>query len=65
MDVLRLNGAVRPKWIGNAGWDKASYYWLGLWHLEEKNRILGVRAEGKKPLDTELLDRICAHYESI
>ena len=44
---------------------KASYHWLGLWHLEAKNRILGVLAEGKKPLDTELLDGICTHYESI
>ena len=44
---------------------KASYYWLGLWHLEAKNRILGVRAEGKNPLDAELLDRIFTHYESI
>lgn len=44
---------------------KASYYWLGIWHLEDKNRILGVRAEGKKPLDTELLDRICSRYETI
>jgi hypothetical protein len=44
---------------------KASYYWMGIWHLEAKNRILGVRAEGKKPLDTELLDGICSHYESI
>jgi hypothetical protein len=52
------------RWLGRFK-HKASYYWLGLWHLEEKNRILGVRAEGKKPLDTELLDRICAHYESI
>jgi hypothetical protein len=26
---------------------------------------MGVRAEGKKPLDTELLDRICRHYETI
>jgi hypothetical protein len=52
------------RWLGRFK-HKASYYWLGLWHLEEKNRILGVRAEGKKPLDTELLDRICTHYESI
>jgi hypothetical protein len=44
---------------------KASYHWLGLWHLEAKNRILGIRAEGKKPLDTELLERIYAHYESV
>jgi hypothetical protein len=44
---------------------KASYHWLGLWHLESKNRIMGVLAKGKGPLDTELLDSICAHYESI
>ena len=44
---------------------KASYHWLGFWHLEAKNRILGIHAEGKKPLDTELLDRIFTHYESI
>jgi hypothetical protein len=44
---------------------KASYHWLGFWHLEAKNRILGIRAEGKKPLDTELLDGIFTHYESI
>jgi hypothetical protein len=44
---------------------KASYHWLGLWHLESKNRILGVRAEGKKPFDTEVLDHICMHYESV
>ena len=52
------------RWLGRFR-PKASYYWLGLWHLKEKNRILGVRAEGKKPLDPELLDRICTHYESI
>ncbi len=44
---------------------KTSYCWMGLWHLEAKNRILGVRAEGKKPLDTEVLDYICSHYEII
>jgi hypothetical protein len=52
------------RWLGRFK-HKSSYYWLGLWHLEEKNRILGVRAEGKKPLDPELLDRICSHYESV
>ncbi len=52
------------RWLGRFK-HKSSYYWLGLWHLEEKNRILGVRADGKKPLDTELLDRICTHYESL
>lgn len=44
---------------------KSSYHWMGLWHLESRNRILGVRAEGKRPLDTDVLDRICTHYESV
>lgn len=44
---------------------KASYGWLGIWHLEAKNRILGVKAEGKRPLDTAVLDHICTHYEII
>ena len=44
---------------------KASYHWLGLWHLKSKNRILGVRAAGKKPLDPALLDKIFTHYESV
>ena len=52
------------RWLGRFKYT-SSYYWLGLWHLEERNRILGVRAEGKKPLDTKLLDRICSHFESI
>ena len=70
-----MNGCATAEWslTPKTDWQRwlrrfkprASYYWLGLWHLEEKNRILGVRAEGKKPLDTELLDRICSHYESI
>jgi hypothetical protein len=43
----------------------ASYGWLGIWHLQAKNRILGIKAEGKKPLDTELLEHVCNHYEII
>lgn len=44
---------------------KASYGWLGLWYLKAKNRILGVKAEGKKPLDTAILEHVCSHYEII
>ena len=36
-----------------------------LWHLEKNNRILGVRAVGKKPLDSRLLEGIFTGYESI
>jgi hypothetical protein len=71
----KMNGCDTVEWSVTpaSGWGrwmsrflgKASYYWLGIWHLEDKNRILGVRAEGKKPLDTELLDRICSRYETI
>ena len=44
---------------------KPSYFWFRLWHLEDKNRILGVRAESKHPLDFQLLKRICAGYDSL
>ena len=44
---------------------KPSYFWFRLWHEEDKNRILGVRAESKLQLDFEKLDRICAKYESL
>jgi hypothetical protein len=44
---------------------KPSYFWFRLWHLEDKNRILGVRAESKHPLDFQLLKRICSGYDSL
>ena len=71
----KMNGCDTVEWSTSPASDwgrwlsrfsaKASYYWMGIWHLEAKNRILGIRAEGKKPLDTELLESICSHYESI
>jgi len=44
---------------------KPSYLWFRLWHLEGKNRILSVRAESKRPLDFQLLNQICAGYDSL
>ena len=44
---------------------KPSFHWMGVWHLENKNRILGVKMQGKRAFDTQILDRICADYESI
>ena len=44
---------------------KPSFFWYRLWHLEEQNRILSVRAESKYPLDIHLLNQICANYESL
>jgi hypothetical protein len=42
-----------------------SYFWYRLWHVIEKNRILGIRSESKYPLDSQLLDQIYTDYESI
>ncbi|UCD80100.1 MAG: hypothetical protein JSW26_01305 [Desulfobacterales bacterium] len=44
---------------------KPSFFWFRLWHLEDKNRILGVRAESKRALDFHLLGQICSDYESL
>jgi hypothetical protein len=42
-----------------------SYFWYRLWHVAEKNRILGIRSESKYPLDSQLLDQIYSDYESV
>jgi len=44
---------------------KPSFRCLRLWHLQEKNRILAVMAEGKGPFESTLLDKICSGYESL
>jgi hypothetical protein len=44
---------------------KSSYFYYRMWVLAEKNRIFGVRAEGKDPADVELLNQICEQYESL
>jgi hypothetical protein len=41
------------------------FRWLRLWYLEEKDRILGVSAEGRRAFDSRLLDQICTDYESL
>ncbi len=42
-----------------------SFFWYRLWHVTEKNRILGIRSESKYPLDSQLLEQISTDYESI
>ena len=42
-----------------------SYFFFRLWYLNQQNRILGVRAEGKYPFDIQLVSQICEHYESL
>ena len=44
---------------------KPSYFFFSMWYLEAQNRILGVRVEGKGPLDAHLARQINEHYESL
>ena len=43
---------------------RPGYYWCRLWHVEPCNRILGVVAETRRPMNEELFERICQHYET-
>ena len=43
----------------------SSFFFFRLWHLEEQNRILGIRVESKYPLDLQLARQIYEHYKSL
>ena len=51
------------------GWGRIQrrlpFQWLRLWHLPAKNRILGVRIQGKKSINPRFLDWVCEGYESL
>jgi hypothetical protein len=71
-----LNGFGSVEWHGSlAGtrWSrlrscilrKPSCVFQRFWHVKEKNRILGVRVDAKKPVDQRWANRICRDYESV
>lgn len=35
---------------------------MRLWHLPEKNVLLGLKMEGKRPIDPELFEKLCTGY---
>jgi hypothetical protein len=41
------------------------YRCLRLWHEVDKNRILGVWFEGRQPIETGALDRICKNFATV
>jgi len=41
------------------------YQKMRLWHLSEKNRIMGVAVRGNKPYPPEFFDALCLSYESL
>ena len=64
--TVKWSQTPRFKWLRWASRlkPKPSYQCWRLWHVEEKNRILGVKMQGKRPFDNNLLNRICTNYES-
>ncbi|MBW1981498.1 MAG: hypothetical protein JRJ12_09765 [Deltaproteobacteria bacterium] len=45
---------------------KASLYrWVRVWHLLNKNQIIGVEGRSLQPLNLEFLDEMCRNYEVI
>ena len=64
LQMLEWNSSPRFKRLSRFK-PKPSFHGLRLWHLEENNRILGVKVQGKRAFDTPLLNRICAGYESL
>ena len=73
--TLTINGCNAVEWriMPESDWRRRisrlkvtpSFYWYRLWHIKEKNRILGIRSESKYPLDSQLLDQISTGYESL
>ena len=39
--------------------------WAGLWFVAEANRIMGVSAESRRPLDKTLLDGLCSEFHVV
>lgn len=44
---------------------KPAFQLWRLWHLEEKNRILGIKMEGHHAIDSDLADTICEAYDCL
>jgi hypothetical protein len=44
---------------------KLPHMWVRIWHLASRNQILGVAARGLKPLNEQMLEEICSHYEMV
>ena len=59
-----VSGGLWP-WFWERMAGHPHFQWFRLWHLLEKNRLLGVSAKGDKTFQSKLLDRICTEYESL
>jgi hypothetical protein len=70
---LLFNGYPAVEWKSPKGslWQRLRprseprHYAGRVWHVESRNRILGVGVQGKKPLDDNLLTELCSSYEAL
>jgi hypothetical protein len=65
-----IYGACQKRISGiRYGWDwirrKPMFNWLQLWHVDPRNRILGVHAESRRPPVQSILESICRQYEVV
>jgi len=64
VQVLEWRGMPGKTWFSRFK-RQSAFNCLRLWHLEEKNRILGVKVQAKRAVDICGLNRICASYGSL
>jgi hypothetical protein len=64
-----IEGNILPrfKWLGRLRRfaPKPAFQWWRLWHLGEKNRILGIHLQGQRARDSLMLNRIVGGYDSL
>ena len=41
---------------------KPAFHWVRIWHIPDKNRILGMRLDSKKHIDADMIRNICRTY---
>jgi len=44
---------------------KAAFHWVRVWHIPDKNRILGIRLDSKKPFDGGMIRDVCGNFRVV
>ena len=65
-----VDSSISPRSGGWAGMSnligaKHVYATSRMWHLEAKNRLLGVKMEGRQPIDSGVFEQVCRFYDCI
>ncbi len=64
-ETVEWKSAPKGGWLGYTGRLKGAnnFQWIRLWVLQEKNRIVGIKVDDKRPLDQSMIKDICSTYE--